>query len=225
MSQEKIPAYKEAYVTLRSEMNNSYPAESLKLWDNDAMRMDKELKDLLKLKVGDTAPMFELPNATGKRISLKDYLVNGPVVITFYRGVWCPYCNLALSTYQRILKQIKSYGANLFAISPQLPDHSLSTKEKNKLEFEVLSDPYNGVAKQYVQTFINAEASTSEALKLGVDFSSFNDGDIVELPVPAVYIIGQDEKIAFAKSEGADYRHRVEPAEILAALKALTLNK
>ncbi|MXV13793.1 peroxiredoxin-like family protein [Hufsiella ginkgonis] len=225
MTQEKIPVYNEEYATLRDEMSNGFPADSLEVWDADSERMDRELKDPLRLKAGDSAPMFELPNAVGKRIALEDFLAEGPVIITFYRGVWCPYCNLALSTYQRILKQIKSYGANLFAISPQLPDHSLSTKEKNKLEFEVLSDSHNSVAKQYVQTFINSEASTSEALKLGVDFSSFNDGDIVELPVPAVYIVSQDGKIAFAKSAGADYRHRVEPAEILEALKALTTNK
>lgn len=221
MTDATITGYQEAYTGLRADMAAGFPADSLKLWDGDAARMGSEYTQPLKLNIGDAAPLFSLPNATGKTIALADALKAGPVVLTFYRGVWCPYCNLALRLYQAILPEMKALGAQLFALSPQTPDNSLSTTEKNGLAFEVLSDSYNNVAKQYVHVFINSDASTAEALKLGVDFSAFNDGDIVELPVPAVYIIGQDGKVAFAATEGADYRHRVEPQAILDALQAL----
>ena len=90
-------------------------------------------------QVGDVAPNFELKNAVGETVSLQSYLKKGPVVLTWYRGGWCPYCNLTLQYLQRELPNFKLNGANLIALTPELPDNSMNTVEKNKLEFEVLS--------------------------------------------------------------------------------------
>ncbi len=97
------------------------------------------------LKEGAQAPNFTLPDALGNAVTLSHLLAQGPVVITFYRGEWCPYCNLELHAYQQALPQLRALGATLVAISPQTPDHSLSTVEKIELTFAVLSDVGNRV--------------------------------------------------------------------------------
>ena len=105
------------------------------------------------LKVGDTIPDFALPNATGQTVNIRDLLAQGPVVIAFYRGGWCPYCNLELKALQNALASIQETGATLVAISPETPDNSLTTQEKNALTFPVLSDVDNQVARQFGLVF------------------------------------------------------------------------
>jgi thiol-disulfide isomerase/thioredoxin len=92
------------------------------------------------LKAGDRAPDFTLPDATGKPVKLSERLKDGPVVLKFYRGGWCPYCNLELRAYQKALPELEAVGAQLIAVSPESPDNSLSTKEKNQLAFSVVTD-------------------------------------------------------------------------------------
>lgn len=99
-------------------------------------------------KVGDKLAHFELPNQNGEQRSLSTLLSKGPLVITFYRGGWCPYCNLELRAYQQLLPKIRENGATLVAITPELPDSSLSTAEKNGLEFEVLTDKNGAYARE-----------------------------------------------------------------------------
>jgi peroxiredoxin len=120
--------------------------------------------------------------------------------------------------YQKILPQIKERGASLVAISAQTPDHSLTMKEKNELEFEVLSDAHNEVARQYTSIFKNSTEAIAIMKQLGLDFHSFYSDDSGELPVPALYIIDKQGIISFAGSKGGDYRERTEPAEIIEAL-------
>lgn len=170
------------------------------------------------MSVGDKAPTFSLSNAIGETVTLKSLLEKGKVVLTFYRGTWCPYCNLQLNQYQRVLEDIKGLGANLVAISPQTPDESLKMKEKNELAFEVLSDNSNMVARQFTTVFKNGEAPIETMTALGIDFDGHYSDDSQELPVPAVFIIEQDYTISFAKAIGGDYRNRVEAADIIEAL-------
>ncbi|BAU51912.1 peroxiredoxin-like family protein [Mucilaginibacter gotjawali] len=220
----EVPVYEQEKIQLQADLAAMIPKESLAVFNDDADQLGLDYVSALKLSVGDQAPLFQLPNAVNKIVALQDLLNEGPVVITFYRGNWCPYCNLVLNAYQRILPEIKALGANFMAISSQNPDSSLDMQTKHSLEFEVLSDSGNQVAKQFTTIIQNAVEAVDEAQKLGVDFYSFYDDQSREVPVPAVFILDKNGKVLFAKSEGGDYRLRVEPSEILNALK-VTLNK
>lgn len=216
---KKMPSYNEEKLGLQANLASMISKESLEVFNVDADQLALDFQSPLKLSVGDQVPLFQLPNAVKKIIVLQDLLTTGPVVITFYRGNWCPYCNVVLNAYQRILPDIKALGANLIAISSQNPDSSLDMQEKHNLEFEVLSDKDNKVAKQFTTIIKNSIEAVEEAQKLGVDFYSFYDDKSREIPVPAVFVIDTNGTISYAKSEGGDYRLRVEPAEILNALK------
>lgn len=218
MSVEKLPSYTEGLKELRSNLKEMLPQESLQVFDIDADQLKDAFINILKVEKGDKAPDFTLSNAVGENINLYSRLKNNRVVLVFYRGTWCPYCNLVLSQYQSILKEIKSRGAELIAISPQTPDESLSIKEKNQLDFEVLSDNGNLVAQLYTTVFKNGEAPLQEMSKLGFDFDSFYGNDSKEIPVPAVFIIEQDGTISFSKTEGGDYRNRLDASDLINSL-------
>jgi peroxiredoxin len=219
---KQIPSYNNEKIELQANLAAMVPKESLDVFITDANLLGKEITNPLKVSVGDKAPLFELSNALGNPVSLQKVFEKGPVVLTFYRGNWCPYCNLVLNSYQRILPEIKALGANLIAISPQKPDSSLDMKEKHALEFEVLSDDKNEVAKQFTTIIKNAIEAVDEAKKLGVDFYDFYNDDSRDIPVPALFVIDTNGSIVFAKSEGGDYSLRVEPQEILDALNAIS---
>lgn len=217
-STTEIPSYKAEQKGLVANLESMLPPDALTIFGADAQQLAITHTSPLKLKVGEKAPDFTLPNTLGQQVSLSSLLVQGSVVLSFYRGTWCPYCNLVLNGYQRILDKIKAKGANLVAISPQTPDHSLSIKEKNELQFEVLSDTGNQVAKQYTAVFKNADVPVATMESLGINFHSFYGNQSGELPVPAVFIINQQGVVTFAATEGGDYRERVEAQEILNAL-------
>ncbi len=214
----EIPSYKQGKDELNKHISSAVPADIKTKFDQDAGQLTEQFRSPLKLRKGDKAPLFELPNAAGHIVKLSDLLNGGPVVLTFYRGTWCPFCNLVLSMYQKILPQIKERGASLVAISAQAPDHSLSMKEKNQIEFEVLSDAHNEVARQYTSVFQNNADAIAIMKQLGLDFYSFYSDNSGELPVPALYIIDKQATVVFAGSKGGDYRERTEPAEIIEAL-------
>ena len=125
-------------------------------------------------KLGDKLPGFSLPNQTGEKRQLSELLKDGPVVLTFYRGGWCPYCNLELRAYQSILADIKAAGASLVAITPELPDESLSTIEKNELAFEVLSDQDASYARELNLIFTLPEELRPIYLGFGIDIEKHN---------------------------------------------------
>ncbi len=218
MSVQTNPSYQQALQELITQLEGMLPAEQLKIFNDEAERLGHEHTNPLKLKKGNPAPSFRLPNAKNEIVSLADLLKSGPVVLTFYRGAWCPYCNLQLKQYQNILDQIHGKGAQLVAISPQTPDHSLDMQQKNELTFEVLSDAGNQTTKQYTTVFEYGAASLKAMKDLGYDFYSFYSDQSGKLPVPATFVINQDGIITFAASEGGDYRQRVEAAAILKAL-------
>lgn len=168
-------------------------------------------------QVGDQAPNFSLTNATGQAINLSDYLAKGPVVLTWYRGDWCPYCNLTLQRLQEDLPNFQTAGANLLALTPELPDKSLSTSEKHQLQFEVLSDIGNQVAKTYGIVF-KLTPEVAEMYQKAFDLHGYNGDESDELPLAATYVIDQSGVIRYAFLD-AEYRNRAEPADILAALE------
>jgi peroxiredoxin len=169
--------------------------------------------------VGDMAPDFELPDARGGSVSLSGLRSHGPVVLVFYRGAWCPYCNLQLRAFQAALADIHAVGATLVAISPQTPDNSLTLADRAELAFPVLSDAGNVVARSYGLVFTLAAEDRNLHTNVGIDLSSYNGDDSWELPAPAVFVIDTDGIVRFASVAG-DYRWRVGPEEALVALRA-----
>ncbi len=172
------------------------------------------------LQVGATAPDFVLPDSQGKMVRLSEMLKDGPVIVTWYRGGWCPYCNLQLREYQAHVEDFKTLGATIVAISPQKPDRSLETSNANNLAFPVLSDADNKVASQYGLTYKLPER-VAKALEGRLDLSEYNGSASNELPVTATYVIARDGKIAHAFVD-ADYRKRAEPSDIMGALRDIS---
>jgi peroxiredoxin len=170
------------------------------------------------LKAEEVAPEFTLPNAVGRPVNLDAALASGPVVVTFYRGIWCPYCSLQLRAYQQILPEILRLGASLIAISPQSPDKSQATLLKNFLQYEVLSDLENVVARQYGLVYQVPEWVRSIYLSFGTNLPAFNGDSSWELPIPGTFVIGSDRRILRAYAD-SDPRNRLEPAAILEALE------
>jgi peroxiredoxin len=188
-------------------------------------KMNQAIEELKKeamleqaLKTGDTIPKIQLPNAAGSLINVNNILEEGKkVVLTFYRGGWCPYCNLELRALQKVLPEIQEKGAELIAISPETPDNSLSTGEKNELSFEVLSDQDNEVAKAFHLVFQLPEYLQKTYKSFGIDLDQSQGNTKQELPIAATYIVDTDGKIIYHFLE-EDYKLRADPEEILAAL-------
>jgi peroxiredoxin len=171
------------------------------------------------LKKGERLPPFSLTDALGEMRSSEELLKRGSLVISFYRGGWCPYCHLELRALQKVLPEIKSHNANLLAISPELPDYSLTTREKNELEFSVLSDPNNQVAKKFGLVF-EAAKELIPLFKENFDWDlvTINGTETVELPIPATYVVDKEGIVQFT-FVNSDYTQRAEPEKILEVLK------
>jgi peroxiredoxin len=170
--------------------------------------------------VGAVAPDFRLPDVKGNPVSLSDLLQSGPVVVTFYRGGWCPYCNIQLRAYQAALPQVTTLGARLVAISPQLPDQSLSTAQADELTFDVLSDIGNIAARGFGLVYALPEELRAALRSNNKALPGINGDESWELPVPATYVIARDRRVALAYVE-VDYRKRLGPEAILDALRSL----
>ncbi|WP_299883609.1 peroxiredoxin-like family protein [uncultured Lacinutrix sp.] len=169
------------------------------------------------LKTGDIFPSFNLPNASGNIINSLELLDKGPLVITFYRGGWCPYCNIELKALQNVLPQIQEKGAELIAISPESPDNSLSTKEKNELSFEVLTDKDNSFARDLSLVYKLPKDLVSLYRKFGINLDNSQNNTNSELPIAATYVIDSNGKIKYHFLK-EDYKLRADPKEILEAL-------
>ncbi|NNM86669.1 MAG: AhpC/TSA family protein [Phycisphaerales bacterium] len=170
--------------------------------------------------VGQQAPDFSLPDMQNTLVTLSARLARRPVVVSFYRGGWCPYCNLQLRALGQSLDAIERLGAELIAISPQTPDNSLSTVEKNSICFTVLSDVGNKVARRYGLVFTLAESLRPLYKSFGIDIPASNGDETWELPLPATYVIDQ-QGVVRGGFVNADYTRRMEPADIIASLKLL----
>ena len=170
-------------------------------------------------QAGDQAPDIVLPDATGRSFAVADLLAKGPVIVTFYRGGWCPYCNLELKAYQAVLARIRAAGASLVAISPEKPDDTVSTSEKNALTFPVLSDVGQKVGKAFglVYAFTDELRSVYDGFKLDIPGKN-GSPDEWALPLSATYVIGTDGRILFADTS-VDYRRRTDPLEVLGVLE------
>lgn len=214
--------------SLNAELRAFYEARRQQIPDEVRqvmLRAGQELaasgQDTRALAAGDRAPRFALPSATGRTVSLDDLLADGPVVLTFYRGAWCPYCNIALRGLQQRHADITARGARLVAVSPQVPDESLTLVEKHGLAFDVLSDVGSGTAGQYGLAFDLPDDLAAVYDRLGFELERVNGGHPRTLPLPATYVIDRGGVIRWA-FVATDYTTRAEPSDILAALDALS---
>lgn len=169
------------------------------------------------LKVGDRAPSFTLDDPDGHPVSSADLLARGPLAISFYRGIWCPYCNLELQALEAERPALAAAGASLVAISPQKPVNSRRSQRENKLGFPILSDPGSEVAAQFGIRFALPDYLVALYRKLGNNLPVTNGDDSWTLPMPARFVIGEDGLIIYAEVN-ADYTQRPEPADMLAVL-------
>ena len=188
--------------------------------------MEDAIKELRKSKltarakkVGDVFPAFALKNAEGQDRSLKTFLEKGPVIVTFYRGSWCPYCNIQLMEYQKSLNAWEKMGAKLVALSPELPELSRKFAESRALTFDLLFDKDNEIAKKVGLVF-GVKADLRQVYEeFGLDLTKSQGNADWQLPIAATYVIGQDGRVKYAFVD-VDYKKRAEPSEIEAALKS-----
>ena len=209
---------KEQLAQFRAGWRERVPAERQELM----LRHIQELRDgaisKTMLKVGDHAPPIVLGDAKGATVDVGALLKQGPVIVTFYRGGWCPFCNLELKAYQQVLPEIAAAGASLVAISPEKPDESLSTSQKNELTFHVLSDVGQKVGRAFGLVYEFSDELRSVYNGFGLDIPGKNGvpGEWA-LPVSATYVIDRDGTIIYADTD-VDYRDRADPREVLEAL-------
>lgn len=202
----------DAYEVVKAE---KVPADKLAIMNQATVDLIATEIDKQTLKTGDKVPAFSLPNQNNDEMSLPESLV----VLNFYRGGWCPYCNFELGALQKQVPEFEAAGAKLIAITPETPDNSMSTKEKNELSFDILSDAGNKIAKQFGLVFTLPSEIQEIYNAFGIDVVKHNGDDTFELPIPATYVINSAGEIIYHFVD-SDYTHRSEPADVLAAVKA-----
>ncbi|HAI74886.1 MAG TPA: alkyl hydroperoxide reductase [Microscillaceae bacterium] len=207
--------YLQSFLDTLKDFSSKVSAEFL---TKDSNFFGKELKEAeVKdhcLKVGDKIPFFRLHNHQNQLLFSDELLDKRWLVLVFYRGAWCPFCNLYLNYLQKSLTQIENVPAHLVAISPQTPDNSAKIKKDNNLTFDVLSDLGSEVAKQFRLVFTVPEYLNDVYMRNGVDIQYFNGQGKLELPMPATYIIDKQGIICYAYVE-YDYTRRMDPKEII----------
>lgn len=174
------------------------------------------------IKAGDQAPAFVLNDAHGKPVSSVELLAQGPLVISFYRGVWCPYCNFELQALEATLPAIRETGANLVAISPQIAVNSLKSIRTNHLSFPILSDTLNDVAASFGLRYALPNYLVELYKKLKNNLPAFNGDDSWTLPIPARYVIAPNGMVVYSEVN-PDYTHRPEPEELLPVLRQYSI--
>lgn len=205
--------------SMKNRFESKATDEKKKAYEQGVEEVGESAAMKTALKEGDDAFMFELPSASGSNVKLEELLKDGPVVVIWYRGGWCPYCNIQLREMQSYLPQIKELGANLVAISPEMPDSSLSTKEKDQITYHVLSDAGNKVGKKFGIVYTLPEV-VQKQFEGRLDVDAYNGDNKKELPLAVTYIINKDGKITYAFID-KDYKKRAEPEEIIRELKKL----
>lgn len=216
-------------MTLQSELDAFRQAWETRVGETVARLIAGDVEDLRAsgildraARAGDRlAPTGNLLDAHGKSFDLARLVEEKPVIVTFYRGGWCPYCNLELRAYQALLPEIRAAGAELVAVSPERPDHSLTTAEKNDLTFTVLSDPGSELASALGIRFALSDAVRPFYEKAGHALPERNGDGTWALPMPATFVVARGGIVAAAYVE-PDYRKRLDPRDALAALRGLS---
>lgn len=217
VSSSPLTSFKQDLATTAQHLASVLPAAAAQTIDAGIAHAEAAGLARHALNAGQPAPNFTLPDATGQPQTLANLLGHGPVVLTFYRGNWCPYCNVQLRAYQQALPEIASHGATLVAISPQTPDFTNLTASEKELTFPVLSDVGNQVARQYGLAYGVGQEVADTLRSVGIDLAAHNGTTDDELPLTATFVIDTDGIIAWAEVI-ANFKDRPDPAAILAAL-------
>jgi peroxiredoxin len=202
---------------MKAASASKVPPEVAKIMSEATEKLKKSHIAENTLKVGQSMPSFSLPDFKGKKVSLKESLKNGPVIISFYRGSWCPYCNAQLNSFQQHLADFKQKGATLIAISPEKPDLTAVAAENKKLEFPILTDKDNKFAKKIGLVFGVPAELKAVYKKFGIDLEESQGNSDWNLPMPATYVVSKKGKIIYAFVD-ADYTLRATAEDVLNAL-------
>jgi len=202
---------------INDQFLENVPPKALSILTKSAEKLAKQNIEDRALKVGDRIPSFTLINAVGDSVESESLLQDGPLVLNFYRGAWCPYCNIELAGYQEILPEIQDAGAQLVALSPELPDSSLNLIEKHALKYEILSDINNEVARELGLVFSLSEEMKGLYKEFGIDLEIAQGNTAFELPVPATYVVDESGTVILSYVN-IDYTDRMEPEEVLSVL-------
>jgi peroxiredoxin len=173
------------------------------------------------LKVGDRVPDFMLPNADGKLVQSSQVFGKRPVVISFYRGMWCPYCSAELNALANVSPRLKEAGASIVAITPEIGGAAKKTKDERRLDFEILCDIDNGVAMEFGLMFRIPDDIQPAYLKIGKKLPLIYGNDSWMLPIPATYVVNKDGVVAHAYVN-PDYRDRLDPEDLLPVVAKLS---
>lgn len=214
--------------TLAEQLAANTAARRKVLSDDDWQTIDGSIRALAAtgvrdavLKPGDRAPDFALPNADGVTIRSAALRAKGPLVVKFYRGSWCSYCNVEVRALMGVLGEIRALGGDMVAITPELPDAAAGMITKHGLEFEVLSDPGNAVARQYGLVWTLPDNVRAFYGRIGLDLQRSNGDASWELPIPGNFVMAPDGTLLDVFAD-PDYRVRQEPADVVAAIRRWT---
>ncbi|RXM40345.1 alkyl hydroperoxide reductase [Chryseobacterium sp. CH21] len=202
---------------LNHELSSQLPQEVLSAFESSVEDLKTKNIEENSIQIGEEMPGFSLPNVYGKKISSGEILKNGKMILAFYRGRWCPYCNLELKFLQERISKMHEKNAVLVAISPQSTDQSLMMAEKNNLEFEVLTDYNNEFAKKLGIVFQLQDFVLPYYQNLGIDLSLFNKNNENTLPVPAVFVVDENSKVVYKFLE-VNYISRVDVEKLIQSL-------
>lgn len=198
---------------IQKEMAQNIPVDILNAFGQSLQELVEQNLEDRALKVGDIAPDFTLPDAEGLPVSLYDTLQHNAVIISFFRGNWCPFCMAELTHYQEAINNNLVDSATVIAISPQNIHFNHDLKVQNNLEFRILSDKGNEIADKYGLVFTLQENIREIYKNMGADLELFNSDNTYKLPIPATYLIDKNKKIVFS-SVSTNYMERADVCDI-----------
>lgn len=214
--QDKLDAFKADFRAGKPPYNA--PAEIHPIMERATAELIASGQAARAVKAGDRSPQFRLTDQNGNEVSSAELLARGPMIVSFYRGVWCPYCNIELRALNEVLPEIQALRANVVAISPQVASNSRKSVRDNHLNFPVLNDSRNETAAAFGLRFNLPDYLIELYKKLKNDLPAFNGDPSWTLPIPARYVIGQDGVVLYSEVN-PDYTHRPDPSEILPVLE------
>jgi peroxiredoxin len=208
-------------MSLTQELQETYinfketgPQTAFNTLGSGVQELKKAFDPSKTIQVGQGFPSFELQDATGKLVSKDTLLRDGVLLISFYRGEWCPYCNLELRALQKHLPEFKAKGVSLVAISPQLPDNSISTVEKHELQFTVLSDVDNKLARKLGIVWSQPDTFRPLFQGFGVKWQELYGNENLEIPIPATFLVDKNGVVRNMFLD-PDYTKRLDPETAL----------